>query len=333
MPASNNLKKWLTSLNYNNYLKPVASDAGARKYFRLYPSEQESLIVMDASAVIDSCEPFVNIAQTWQLEGINAPKIIASDLEQGFLLLSDMGEQSLLNVLQQTEFEEHMPKNPKPVADLYQKAFNVLFKLQKIRKNRNLPRFNHDLIYAEFDLFEQWFLGKHLNVSLNAEQQKIWLRTKRRLASNLLAQKRIVIHRDFMLRNLLLDGNGNLGVIDFQDAIVGPICYDVISLMRDAFFSLPPLYELWLLIQIYNQAEASHTRLAKNFDFFLLDYFFTGLQRHLKILGVFARLKYRDGKDHYLADAPRFFNYINYACDRYEVLQPFGKMFKDLCKL
>ncbi|GAC1035291.1 phosphotransferase [Pseudomonas sp. No.117] len=279
-------------------LTAASSDASFRRYFR-WAGEGRSLIVMDAPPPQEDCRPFVQVAALLAEAGVHVPRILAQDLERGFLLLSDLGTLTYLEVI-----------NPANADDYFQAAIEALLAFQvKQPTNGSLPLYDEALLARELSLFPEWYVGRELDTALSATQRERWQAMCRLLIDSALAQPQVLVHRDFMPRNLMLS-TPNPGVLDFQDAVIGPVTYDITSLFKDAFLSWPePLVQRWLL-GYWEQARAAGVPVQEDFADFQRASDLMGVQRHLKVLGIFARIWHRDGKPRYVADTPRFLAYI-----------------------
>lgn len=279
-------------------LTAASSDASFRRYFR-WAGEGRSLIVMDAPPPQEDCRPFVQVAALLAEAGVHVPRILAQDLERGFLLLSDLGTLTYLEVI-----------NPANADDYFQAAIEALLAFQvKQPTNGSLPLYDEALLARELSLFPEWYVGRELDTTLSASQLERWQAICEVLIDSALAQPQVLVHRDFMPRNLMLS-TPNPGVLDFQDAVIGPVTYDITSLFKDAFLSWPePLVQRWLL-GYWEQARAAGVPVQEDFADFQRASDLMGVQRHLKVLGIFARIWHRDGKPRYVADTPRFLAYI-----------------------
>lgn len=272
----------------------ASADASFRRYFRAHAGGR-SWIIMDAPPERENCVPFIDIAARLLDAGVNAPRVLASDLEQGFLLLTDLGSQTFLDVLAEENADE-----------FFTEALRALVIMQAKTAAEGLPVYDEALLQRELDLYPDWYLGRHRGVQLLDEERAIWERSCALLTESALAQPQVFVHRDFMPRNLMVS-EPNPGVIDFQDAVRGPVTYDVLSLFRDAFISWPAgRVEHWLA-QYRVMATDAGVELPDDFER-ACDWM--GMQRHLKVIGIFARLHYRDNKAKYLAETPRFFRYV-----------------------
>lgn len=278
-------------------LLPASSDASFRRYFR-WQAQGRSLILMDAPPPQEDCRPFVKVAGMLAEAGVHVPRILAADLEQGFLLLDDLGRQTYLEVIDADNADA-----------LFEDAFQALLALQQRSLDAPMPAYDDELLRRELQLFPDWYLKRHLGIELAGEQLAAWERTCDLLVASALAQPRVLVHRDYMPRNLMLS-TPNPGVLDFQDAVYGPVTYDVTSLFKDAFLSWPEVRVRNWLERYWNLAREAGVPVQPQFDDFLRASDLMGVQRHLKVIGIFARICHRDGKPKYLGDVPRFFSYI-----------------------
>ena len=280
-------------------LAPASADASFRRYFRVTLPEGNSLIAMDAPPDKEDCRPFVAIAARMRSAGLHVPEIFEQDLALGFLLLEDLGSRSYLAAL-----------NPETVEPLYADALAALLRLQTRAPVTDLPRYDRDLLSREMRLFADWLLDEHLGLRPSRGEQGMLADTFERLIDNALAQPVVCVHRDYHSRNLMLVEAENPGVIDFQDAVVGPITYDLVSLLRDCYIAWPGgQVDAW--VQGYHrQAQAAGLLEGVDAASFLEWFDLMGVQRHLKAAGIFARLNHRDGKAGYLADIPRTLGYV-----------------------
>jgi N-acetylmuramate 1-kinase len=313
------LESWLKAqLPGENFtLAPASADASFRRYFRA-TVEGKTYVVMDAPPEHENSEPFVRIAQLFGDAGAHVPQIIAQDLAQGFLLLSDLGTQTYLNVLNEQNADE-----------LFYGAIDALIRIQLASKPGVLPPYDEALLARELTLFPDWYVAKHLKHTLTEPQKSVLDKTFTLLIANNLAQPRVYVHRDYMPRNLMLS-EPNPGVLDFQDAVYGPISYDITSLFKDAFISWDEKRVLDWTIRYWEKARKAGLPVHADFGEFYRDCEWMGLQRHLKVLGIFARINYRDGKPHYLKDTPRFVNYVRKTCERYIAFKPLLLLFDEL---
>ena len=292
------LNQWLDQLGYRNYrLSPASEDASFRSYLRL-ETAAESLIVMDAPPAKEPCDQFIAVAQKLRDAGLSAPEIIARNAAEGFLVLTDFGGSDYLSQL-----------NPESEGSLYGDALAALLLMQTRIDATDLPPYDAALLNREMDLFHDWFLGKLLGISLDPGQQAIWQSIKQALVDNALAQPQVFVHRDYHSRNLMKLETGNPGILDFQDAVKGPITYDLVSLLRDCYIDWPPIRVDQLALDYYEFAKVNdlvNVKAAQFMRWFNL----MGIQRQLKAIGIFSRLKIRDGKAGYLKDIPRTLEYL-----------------------
>ena len=296
---------------------PASADASFRRYFRL-ESEGRSWVLMDAPPEKENSEAFIHVCGLLHAAGLHAPLIHAQDLQQGFLLLSDLGRQTFLNVLNESNADA-----------LFTDAIGALIRWQQSSKPDELPPYDEALLRRELRLFPDWYVARHLKVTLTDEQARAWQTAEDHLVKAALAQPQVYVHRDYMPRNLMLS-SPNPGVLDFQDAVYGPITYDVVCLFKDAFLSWPEERVRDWARQYWLTAKQARLNVARDFEEFLRDFELMGVQRHLKVLGIFARINYRDGKPHYLADTPRFIRYVREAALRHRALTPLLKLFDEL---
>ncbi|WP_313473819.1 aminoglycoside phosphotransferase family protein [Stutzerimonas kunmingensis] len=298
-------------------LTAASSDASFRRYFRWQGGER-SLIVMDAPPPQEDCRPFVKVAQMLDQAGVHVPQILASDLERGFLLLTDLGRQTYLDVINQSNAEQ-----------LFEDAVEALLKFQLHPVAQPMPAYDEALLRRELQLFPEWYVQRHLGHSFSEAQQAAWERICRQLIDSALAQPRVLVHRDYMPRNLMIS-EPNPGVLDFQDAVLGPVSYDITSLFKDAFLSWPEAQVRAWLEGYWHKARAAGVSLPESLDEFLRASDLMGLQRHLKVIGIFARICHRDGKPRYLADVPRFFAYIEAVLARRPELAELQQLLAEL---
>jgi len=290
-------------------LAPASADASFRRYFRVTLADA-TLIVMDAPPDHEDCRPFVRVAGLMAAAGLNVPAVLAQDLERGFLLLSDLGSTTYLAVL-----------NDDNADGLFRDATDALIRWQLASRESVLPAYDEALLRRELDLFPDWYLRRHLGIEPDARQRQSLEMVFRLIVANNLAQPRTYVHRDYMPRNLMLT-EPNPGVLDFQDAVYGPITYDVASLFKDAFISWDERRVLDWIIRYWERARKAGLPVKDDFGEFYSDCEWMGLQRHLKVLGIFARICHRDGKPAYVKDTPRFLGYVRAVCERYASLSP-----------
>jgi len=308
-----NIKSWLTKeLKLTDYEIEVASaDASFRRYFRLISGEKR-WIIMDAPPDKEDCQPFIHIAQLIEKAGVQSPHIYEFNQTQGFMLLSDLGSTAYLDKL-----------NNQTADSLYRDAINSIVKMQDIKAD--LPAYNEELLRFEMSLFIDWYLIKHLDQSLNAEQKNVITDTFKILTESALQQPAVFVHRDYHSRNLMVTDENNPGVIDFQDAVNGPATYDLVSLIKDCYIAWPREKQLqWVNVFL----ESSSLRVEKQQFIKFMDYM--GMQRHLKAIGIFARLNHRDSKPGYMKDIPRTLAYVFDVCHRYEELTEFSALLSSM---
>jgi len=311
------LKHWLESeLDFSEYtLKPASADASFRRYFRVL-HQGESLIVMDAPPDNEDSRPFIDVSRMLFDVGLNVPAVIDYDLEQGFLLLSDLGSRSYLDEL-----------NGDSVERLYGDALSALATIQTcIPGDAGLPAYDRALLLKEMELFREWLLGRHLGITPDAAQAATINAAFSLLVDNALQQPQVCVHRDYHSRNLMVRQRNNPGILDFQDAVVGPVTYDLVSLLRDCYIEWPRAQvedwalgyqQLALQSGILREEHGDPVRFLRWFDLM-------GMQRHLKAAGIFARLNHRDGKSGYLGDIPRTLAYVVDVASRHDELAEFG---------
>ncbi len=309
------LRAWLGPRFESVELTAASGDASFRRYFRFH-HDGKSYIVMDAPPPQEDCRPFVDIAARLARAGLNVPAIIASDLERGFLLLSDLGHQAYLQALSDSNAD-----------DLFSDAVDALLTMQANTDSAGLPAYDHALLLRELQLFSDWYLDRHLQLDLSAAEVADLAAVYELLIARALAQPRVFVHRDYMPRNLIVS-QPNPGVLDFQDAVSGPPGYDAICLFKDAFISWPEQRVEGWLRDYWQRAHDRDLPVPADFDEFRIDLDWIGLQRHLKVLGIFARICHRDGKPQYLADAPRFLDYITGVVPRYPELASLAALFE-----
>lgn len=297
-------------------IAPASADASFRRYFRLTLPDGSTRILMDAPPDKEDSRPFVQVAGLLAEAGIHGPKVEIEDLENGFLVLTDLGRIGYLAAF-----------NAEPaLADtLMRPVLDVLVRWQLASRPEVLPPYDEALLRREMNLFPEWYIGRHLGRELNEKQQQTLANTFQLLVDSALAQPQVFVHRDFMPRNLMVvESEASLvpGVLDFQDAVYGPITYDVVSLFRDAFISWDEEQEIDWVVRYWEKARAAGLPVHEDFGEFWQAYEWMGLQRHLKVLGIFCRLKYRDGKENYITDLPRFIGYARKVAGRYIALKP-----------
>ena len=310
------LKDWLTSVYPNQpfELSFAAADADFRRYFRATFADGSTVICMDAppEKMRESVANYLKVRDLFS--SLNVPTVLAKDLELGFIVLNDLGDVQYLKAMQ-------LENTPAAHKALLLEAIDELIILQKSRQPNQLPEYSREILLREMNLFPEWFVAKELNSSLNFAQRQLWQQTIDTLLPAIEAQPKVYVHRDFIVRNLMLTPN-RPAVLDFQDALYGAITYDLVSLLRDAFIEWDEEFTLDLVIRYWEKARAAGLPVPEQFDTFYKWYEFMGVQRHLKVAGIFARLWHRDGKDKYRPEIPRFLNYLRRTSRRYEELAP-----------
>ena len=290
-------------------LSPASADASFRRYFRVtFPDS--TLIAMDAPPPQEDCRPFVRVAALMADANIHVPAVLAQDLVRGFLLLSDLGATTYLAAL-----------NPGNADQLFSDAIDTLVRWQLASREGVLPAYDEALLRRELDLFPEWYIGRHLGITLSSQQSESLKKIFGLILAANLAQPKVYVHRDYMPRNLMVS-NPNPGVLDFQDAVFGPISYDVASLFKDAFLSWEEERVLDWTVHYWERARRAGLPVNADFGVFYRDFEWMGLQRHLKVLGIFARIRHRDGKPGYVEDTPRFLGYVRAVALRYAALTP-----------
>ena len=299
-------------------LEIASADASFRRYWRARFAEGASYVVMDAPPDKEDCRPFVHVAGLLRTAGVHAPEIFAQDLAAGFLLLGDLGDTTYLQAL-----------NAQNAPQLFADASDALIRWQLATRAGELPPYDEALLRREMNLFPEWYVAKHLKKELNEKQRSALENIFALLVKSALAQPVVYVHRDYMPRNLMLC-EPNPGVLDFQDAVLGPITYDVASLFRDAFVSWQEDQVLDWTVRYWEKAKKAKLPVHADFAEFWQAFEWMGLQRHLKVLGIFARINYRDGKPKYLADTPRFLAYSHAVAKRYGALSPLARLLDEL---
>jgi aminoglycoside/choline kinase family phosphotransferase len=384
MQRQKQLTDWLSRLYPKETftLAPASADASFRRYFRVTYANGSTKVVMDAPTQHEDCKPFLHVCKLFEDAGTHVPHVYAQDLAQGFLLLSDLGNTTYLQALAGGN-----------AAQLYGAATDALIKIQLASKENELPPYDETLLRRELNLFPEWYIAKHLGVTLSDKQQAKLEEVFKRIVANNLAQPSVYVHRDYHSRNLMLvedphpnplpipspqssDGTtshstkpaggqvagypasgrgskreeqffipageganekGNLlispGILDFQDAVYGPITYDLASLFKDAYIRWEEEEIMDWLIRYWEKARAAGLPVREDFGAFYRDYELMGVQRHIKVLGIFARLYHRDGKDGYLKDMPLVMDYLRRACERYIDLKPMLNLLMELEQL
>jgi len=290
-------------------LTTASADASFRRYFRAHTSTG-TFIVMDAPPAHEDCKPFLHVARLFREAGANTPEILAENLADGFLLLTDFGDTTYLAALEAGVDADR----------LYRAANAELVTLQQASRPGALPAYDRALLTRELQLFPDWYVGRHLAVELSPAQQADLGRVFESLLANIFAQPKVYVHRDWHSRNLMFTGAARPGVIDFQDAVYGPVTYDLVSIYKDAYVEWEEAQILDWVIRYWESARQAGVPVQADFGEFYRDFEWMGVQRHLKVLGIFARLYHRDGKAGYLKDMPRVMAYLRKACERYTEL-------------
>jgi aminoglycoside/choline kinase family phosphotransferase len=309
-------------------LRIASADASFRRYLRVDTIAGESLIVMDAPPDKENCAPFVKVAQLMKVAGLNAPTVLNWQQAQGFMLLTDLGDRTMMSAIDS--------KNPQANHALYMQAVDALIAWQLSSKPGVLPPYDEALLQRELSLFPDWYLQKHRGLPVEGKMRGTLDNAFKAVVAHNLAAPSVYVHRDFMPRNLMMPvgAHSDLGVLDFQDAVYGPVTYDVASLMRDAFLSWEEDFVLDVTIRYWEKARKvgllDFEDWHQDFGAFYRAVEWMGLQRHLKVAGIFARLTLRDGKEKYLADAPRFLAYIRATASRYIELKPLLRLIEEV---
>jgi aminoglycoside/choline kinase family phosphotransferase len=315
------LVRWLLGLEPSRAmrpetLRPASSDASFRRYFRIdTASDGGTLIIMDAPPEFEDVRAFVAVAELLARARICVPVVLAHDSEQGFVLLSDLGSTTYLNCL-----------TAENADGLYRDACGALIRIQTLPPAGQLPDYDRSQLNRELQLFPDWYLGRHRGYALSDLERGVLATAFGALCDRALAQPRVIVHRDYHSRNLMLQegaaATNNPGILDFQDAVVGPITYDLVSLLRDAYIAWDEERILDWAVRYWEGARRAGLPVASDFGEFWRDFEWMGLQRHLKVLGIFARLHYRDGKDNYLKDLPLVLHYTRSVAARYREFFP-----------
>lgn len=298
-------------------LAPASADASFRRYFRV-KLDGVTRIAMDAPPEREDSRPFIHVAQLMRDAGVHVPEVLAADTAQGFMLLTDLGNTTYLKALTEDNADA-----------LFRDAIAALITWQRASRPNVLPPYDRALLQREMDLFPDWYVGRHLGLKLTDAQRDSLATINQLLADSALAQPAVYVHRDYMPRNLMLS-EPNPGVLDFQDAVYGPITYDVASLFRDAYLSWPEQRVIDWAARYWEQAKRAQLPVDPDFGEFYRALEWMGLQRHLKVLGIFARIHYRDGKPGYLEDTPRFLHYARAVGARYAALKPLLQLLDEL---
>lgn len=311
------LTAWTRNHLPNAQLAPASADASFRRYFRAV-NDSGSYIVVDAPPSHEDCTPFLHVARLFRAAGANTPEILAENLEEGFLLLSDFGNTTYLTAL-----------NDNTADRLYRDANQALIQIQLASRPGELPEYDAELLLREMRLFPDWYVARHLGIELTEAQRGIVETAFAAILANNLAQPRVYVHRDWHSRNLMVT-DPNPGVLDFQDAVYGPISYDLVSIYKDAYIHWDEERVLDWVIRYWESARRAGLPLPADFGDFYRDFEWMGIQRHIKVLGIFARLYHRDGKDGYLKDMPLVLAYLKKACSRYNGLGDFLRLLEEL---
>lgn len=316
------LKNWLADQfpDQNFTLSFAAADADFRRYFRATFADGRTVICMDAPPDKMDTAPYVRVQQLFAM--LNVPQILAHDAALGFMVLNDLGDVQYLKAMQ-------LENSPEAHKALLLEAIDELIVLQKAGSEGVLPEYSREILLREANLFPDWFVAKELGKNLNFAQRQLWQQGLDALLPVIEEQPKVFVHRDFIVRNLMLT-RGRPGVLDFQDALYGPITYDLVSLLRDAFIEWDEEFTLDLAIRYWEKARAAGLPVPAEFDVFYRWYEFMGVQRHLKVAGIFARLWHRDGKDKYRPEIPRFLNYLRRTTRRYTELAPLYALLLEL---
>ncbi|MEX0976222.1 MAG: phosphotransferase [Woeseia sp.] len=323
-PRREEMMEWLAGIDEfaDGVVTRASTDASFRRYFRVTAGAQ-SRIIMDAPPSREDCRPFVKIAGYLARIGVNCPKVLAADLERGFLLLTDLGTRLYLDELR---------GRPQIAGHLYTDALQALLKIQQEGRQfqTTLPDYDSVLLHAELALFRDWLCGRHLEIEFSAADEIDWHSCCEFLVRNVLQQPVVFVHRDYHSRNLLVTERENPGIVDFQDAVNGPLTYDLVSLLKDCYIRWPTEQVHAWALTFYSSLDGSvygDLDAAAFFRHFEL----MGAQRHLKAAGIFARLLHRDGKSSYLRDVPRTLEYITEISPRYEELAFLGQLINERC--
>lgn len=299
---------------------PASADASFRRYYRITFDDSKTLIAMDAPPQQEDCAPFLHVAGLFTSAAVHVPSVLSKDTAQGFLLLSDLGNTTYLQALN---------TNAADADNLYGDAVDALIKIQLASRDGVLPDYDQSLLLDELNLFPAWYIAKHLHTVLTADQKNVIQTVFDQILRNNLAQPRVFVHRDYHSRNLMVTAP-NPGIIDFQDAVYGPITYDLVSLFKDAYIYWDEERLLDWTIRYWEKARKTGLPVAQDFTDFYRDFEWMGVQRHLKVLGIFARLYHRDGKSGYLDDIPLVMNYLRKACERYREFYLLLKLLDEL---
>jgi len=338
LPRIDQLRQWLeqklSGVCFS--LDPASADASFRRYFRVtFPDGNlpplakghASLIIMDAPPEQEDCRPWLAIARLFGATGVHVPEILAENLEQGFLLISDLGNDTYLNRLNTPDCTPHAS------AHLYVDAIGALLAIQAASRPGVLPEYSDELLRLELMRFPDWYITRHKGITLGDEDMNALMDVFDKIIAVNLAEPKVFVHRDYHSRNLMVipEGKGpNPGIIDFQDAVYGPLTYDLVSLFKDAYIEWEEDFTLDLLVRYWEMARKSGLPVRADFSEFYRDYEWMGVQRHVKVIGIFARLCHRDGKEGYLSSLPLLMRYLRKVCERYRDLHPLLKLLDKL---
>lgn len=317
------VQNWLKSIAQPRLkldsLRPASADASFRRYFRIDAEDGQSYIVMDAPPPVEDVRPFIQIAELFSGMHLTVPQILSQDIEQGFLLLTDLGNTTYFKAL-----------NPDSAHKLYLDAIDSLILLQTQSRPDVLPEYDRAFFQRELQIFPEWYLAKHLGITLTEEQNTRLQKVFDAILANVSAQPQVFVHRDYHSRNLMVLDKGNPGILDFQGALYGPLTYDLVSLLRDAYVQWDEEMVLDWAIRYWEKAKRAGLPVSPDIDTFYRDFEFMGLQRHLKVLGIFARLAHRDGKTGYLNDIPLVLEYVRKTAHRYLELIPLLRLLDEI---
>jgi aminoglycoside/choline kinase family phosphotransferase len=317
------LIEWLGSLDLVDVAsqRPASTDASFRRYFRfdVAPALRDklgaTLVAMDAPPERENVPAFIHVAGLLRDAGVTVPAIVARNVEAGFLLLSDLGTTTYLQRLDADN-----------ANFMYSDAIDALLKFQVTSQAGVLPEFDRAFVLRELNIFPEWFIERHLGARLNDIQRGQLDKVFEAITSNVLAQQQVYMHRDFHSRNLMFLDQGNPGVLDFQDAVYGPVTYDLASLLRDAYIQWDEEFVLDWVVRYWQSAKQAGLPVNPDIDAFYRDFEYMALQRHIKILGIFCRLNYRDGKTNYMGDLPTVLDYVRKTANRYTELKPLARL-------
>ncbi len=309
MNRTQNLEDWLRARLPGEPFSfaPASEDASFRRYFRITTADG-TRILMDAPPEHEDCCPFVKVARLFREAGVNVLEVLVEDIENGYLLLSDLGTSLYLDVLSDLT-----------ASSLYDAATNALVRIQLASRPGVLPEYDRELLLRELRLFPDWYVAKHLGLALSEAQARTLSAVFESILANNLAQPRVYVHRDYHSRNLMVTDD-NPGIIDFQDAVYGPITYDLVSLFKDAYITWDEERVIDWVVRYWEKAKHAGLPVGPDFGAFYRDFEWMGVQRHIKVLGIFARLFHRDGKERYLQDLPLVMAYVRKTCERYNGL-------------